>query len=128
MKQFEIRLNDEVGSLEKVTEALARREINIISISSEKLPDQKATVRLVTSDVDKTRDIMNEERLICKESEFIKISMKDKPGELLKVTKLLSGADINIEALYMLDKKEGSTDVAMIVNKMDEAKELLKKL
>jgi hypothetical protein len=128
MKQFEIRLNDEVGTLEKVAEALSRRDINIISISSERIPGEKATVRLVTSDEDKTREIMNEERLICKESEFLRVRLRDQPGELLKVTKLFSNSDINIESMYILNKKEGATEVAMIVNKMDAAKEALKKL
>ena len=128
MKQFDIRLNDEVGSLEKVAEALARKEINIISISSERVPGEKATVKLVTSDDEKTRDIMNEERLIYKEAEFIKVTLVDKPGELSKLTKYLTNADINIESLYLLNRVEGQTDVAMIVDKMDEAQIELRKL
>lgn len=128
MKQFEIRLNDEVGSLEKVAEALARRDINIISISSERVPGEKATVKLVTNDEEKTRSIINEERLICKESEFILLKLRDQPGELLRVTKLLTSAQINIESLYILNKQKGVTDVALIASKMDEAKVQLKKL
>ena len=128
MKQFEIRLNDEVGSLEKVTEALSRKQVNIISISSERIPGEKATVKLVTNDEEKTRNVINEERLICKESEFIRLTLRDQPGELLRVTQLLSAADINIESLYVLNKQQGKTDVALIANKMDEAKIQLKKL
>ena len=56
------------------------------------------------------------------------MTLKDRPGELSKLTKFLTSKDINIETLYLLNKQEGSTDVAMIVDKMDEAKIELRKL
>jgi len=126
MKQFDIKLNDEVGSLEKVAEALSRKNINIISISSERIPGEKATVKLVTSDEDKTREIINEERLIAKESDFLKIRLMDKPGELSKLTKMLAASEINIESLYVLNKNQGVAEIAMIVDKMDLARDSLK--
>ena len=128
MKQFEIRVNDDVGSLQKVAEALANNGINIISISSERVPGKNAFLKLVTNDIDKTRDVMNLERFVYKESDFIMVTLKDQPGELLKITRMLSGSGINIESLYVLNKREGSTDVAVIVDKMDQAREALKNL
>ncbi|UCH88822.1 MAG: ACT domain-containing protein [Thermoplasmata archaeon] len=128
MKQFEINVKDEVGALEKIAEALATRGINIISISSERVPGKNAAIKIVTNDDDKTRDIMNEERFVYRESDFITLRLVDQPGELLRVTRLLSSAEINIESLYVLNRKEGSTSVAIVVNKMEEAKEVLKNL
>jgi hypothetical protein len=128
MKQFEVKVNDDVGSLEKVTEALAKKNINIVSISSERIPGQHASLKIVTDDEDKTEEVMNEERFIYRQSEFIMVKLSDQPGELLRVTKVLRDADINIETLYLLNKVQGMTDVAMIVNKMDEAKVALKQL
>ena len=128
MKQFEIRVNDEVGSLQKVAEALANNGINIISISSERVPGKNAFLKLVTNDIDKTRDVMNLERFVYRESDFIMVTLRDQPGELLNFTRKLSDSGINIESLYILNKREGSTDVAVIVDKMDQARQALKGL
>ena len=126
MKQFEVNVKDEVGSLETIAEALASRNINIVSISSERHADRSALLKIITNDEEQTRDIMDMERFIYKETEFLVITLKDEPGQLLRVTRMLKNADINIESLHILNKKNGVTEIALIVDKMEEAEAALK--
>ena len=126
MKQFEVNVKDEVGSLETIAEALAKRNINIISISSERHTDKSALLKIITNDEEQTRDIMDMERFIYKETDFLVVTLKDEPGQLLRVTRMLKNADINIESLHILNKKNGETEIALIVDKMEEAEAALK--
>ena len=53
------------------------------------------------------------------------VFIKHKPGELAKVAKKLGKAKINIESIYILGQKEGRTELALVVDDMKKASELL---
>jgi hypothetical protein len=61
------------------------------------------------------------------EREVLVISLPDRPGELAKVTKKLARAGINIESLFLLGSRVQAEEVAIGVDKLDKAQELLSK-
>ena len=50
----------------------------------------------------------------------------DRPGELAKVAKKLGKANINIRSIYIIGQKNGKTEVALVVDDMNRAMDLLK--
>ena len=104
----------------RVAEALARNGVNIRAIAGE-----RNFVRVVTDDINTTRRALDEERLKYDLEEVVVVSLIDRPGELAKVARKLTDAEININSVYILGKKDGKTDVALVVDKISEAVKVL---
>lgn len=140
MKEFNIYVQNRVGALASVCEALAKRGVNITALATESVsksesisPDLKrsemttAMIRLVTSDEMTTRKALDAESINYTETEILPISMIDRPGELAKVARKLSNAGVWIESVYILGTHEGKTDIAFTVDSIQKAKDALKK-
>jgi hypothetical protein len=124
MKEFKIQVKHRPGELAKVTETLASRAVNIKAIASEALGED-AFLRVVTNDVTTTTKALNESGTKYVQNDLLTLSLIDRPGELAKVAKKLGKAKINIESIYILGQKEGKTDVALVVDDMKKASDLL---
>jgi hypothetical protein len=120
MKQFEVKIEDSPGSLNEMTVTLADGGINIISISSEKTPENKAMMKIITHDEKATSNILSRKEFEFSESDIITATLTDQPGELNKVTTKLTDAGVNMESIYIVDKKDGKTQVAIKVEKGKE--------
>ncbi len=120
MQEFKIHIKDRIGELARVAEALARNGVNIRAIAGE-----RNFVRVVTDDVNTTRRALDEERFKYELEEVVVVSLIDRPGELAKVARKLTDAEININSVYILGKKDGKTDVALVVDNVSEAVKVL---
>ncbi len=120
MQEFKIHIKDRIGELARVAEALARNGVNIRAIAGE-----RNFVRVVTDDVNTTRRALDEERLKYDLEEVVVVSLIDRPGELAKVARKLTDAEIGINSVYILGKKDGKTDVALVVDSVPEAVKVL---
>ena len=58
-------------------------------------------------------------------SEVLVIKVKDEPGELSKVSKMLVDAGVNVESLYLLSRHAGYSLDAVQVDNPKKAKKLL---
>ena len=124
MKQFNVFVEDKVGELARVTEALAQSAINIRGLATDKLGDRPA-VKIVTDDENSTRKALTRAGLAFEESDILLIDLIDRPGEIAKVAKRVAGAGVNINSVFLIGKKD--TPVAMVVVADDpkKAKKLL---
>jgi hypothetical protein len=102
MKQFNIHVQDEVGTLARLCEALST--INIRSISTEIRGDGNAVIRLVTTDDIGTKNALLNKDLKFNEEEIFVLDALDKPGELAKLTKLIADSGVDIRSFYLLDR------------------------
>ena len=122
MKEFDIRTDGVSSSAALICDALAKNAINIhaISIHGDKL-------RLVTEDESSTADVLKKLNVNYEMNDILKINMIDRPGELSKTLKLLEKYDVKTEAVYILDKdkERGETHVAMKVNDVPKAQNIL---
>lgn len=125
MKEFKIFVKHKPGELARVAETLAGRAVNIKAIASESIGEQ-ALLRVVTNDVNTTTKALSESGTKYTQNDILTVSLIDRPGELAKVAKKLGKAKINIESIYILGQKEGKTELALVVDDMKKAGELLK--
>jgi len=127
MESLTVIAPDRIGLLLEVTEVLGKLKINIESISME-VVGRKAVIRLI---VEKARIRQAREALVKRgfkvvESDTIILKLKDRPGELSKVAKILSDAGINTENVQIVDKHGGETLCAIRVSKSKKVGNLLK--
>lgn len=122
-REFSVKLANRSGELARVTEILQKDGVNIRSISTE---PQAETVRMVTSDPEKTRKSLSQSNMQFSERNLLVTPLEDKPGELARVSSALAKEGVNIEAAYMLDKDSKHVHVALAVSDEDKAKNILK--
>jgi hypothetical protein len=122
-KEFSVKLTNKSGELARVTEILQKDGVNIRSISTE---PQAEAVRIVTSDVDKTRKSLSQSNVQFSERNLLVARLEDKPGELARISGALAKEGINIDAAYMLDKDSKHVHVALAVSDEDKARNILK--
>ncbi|MEM2869667.1 MAG: ACT domain-containing protein [Thermoplasmata archaeon] len=125
MKQFSIQVRDRVGELARVTEIMANHGINIIAISSEGAGSKRPVIRIVTEDQASTRKALERAGREFTEEEILVVKLLDRPGELAKIARRLARKAINVNSIYIFGKSDGKTEIALAVDKLDEAREVL---
>jgi len=127
MESLTVIAPDRIGLLLEVTSVLGREKINIESISLE-VVGRKAVIRLMVekAKVHKAKELLAKKGFKVVEADTIILKLRDRPGELSKVAKILTDAGINTENVQIVDKHGGETLCAIRVNKSGKAEELLK--
>lgn len=125
MREFKVYVNNQPGELARVTEALAGRAVNIRAISSE-AGETKPYLRIVTNDVNTTEKALRTAGFNFDQNGVLSVELIDRPGELAKVAKRLSRAGVNVESIYIVGKKGGKTELAMVVDNEKKASKALK--
>jgi hypothetical protein len=126
MEQITILVEDKPGALADICESFGKNGVNIKSISAEGL-GEAGIIRVITEDMNTAKRALKREGYSFSTSEVIPIRLSDKPGELGKVTRLLSDNEINILYIYLIGKDKGSTDLALRVSYVEGAKKILSK-
>jgi hypothetical protein len=125
VRQFEIVIENRVGALADVTEALARARINIKSIATE-LREGIGIIKVVTDDEEMTRMAFRNAGLDFSEYEILPVRLLDKPGELARLTRSLSHIGVDVESVFMLNREGGTSEIAFKVDNLKKAKDILK--
>ncbi len=123
MTEFRISLPNEPGQLARVGEALGTRGVNILTVAA--IGTVEAAVALVTDQEDKTREALGDLGLSYQEIELLAVSLSHQPGELGVLAKKLADADINIESMYLLEESAGIVKIAITVNDLTRARQVL---
>ena len=124
LMQFEISVLNKPGEIARVTEQLGRNSVNIQGISAESR-SKKCIVRLITDDEATARRSLRVGGWEFKESEVMEVPLPDRPMELAKLTKTLARAGINIESLFIMGSDTSMKKVAVGVDDMEKAREVL---
>ncbi|MCW4027142.1 MAG: ACT domain-containing protein [Candidatus Bathyarchaeota archaeon] len=122
-KEFSVKLSNKSGELARVTEILQKDGVNIRSVSTE---PQAETVRMVTSDPEKTRKSLSESGVQFSERNLLVAKLQDKPGELARISGALAKEGVNIDSAYMLDKDSEHVHIALSVSDENKARNILK--
>lgn len=128
VKQISVTLDNVPGQFLRVSEFLGSEGINIRAISVADTSDI-STVRFVTDDPAKTRNVLQSHGYSVREREVIAVEVPDHPGALQAVLKPLRDANINVLYLYTyLGKGESGQPIVILgVDKTEEAMRLLSK-
>ncbi len=103
MKEFRVVVPHRPGGLAELLEYLAAKGINIKSVAS--VPEaERAVVALVPYDPDRTRESLRERGIEFEEADLLFVDLRDEPGQLAKVARIVADAGANIESIYLLGK------------------------
>ena len=115
MTRIIVMAKDEVGVIADISRVLADSSINIETISVEALGD-KGAISLTTNDYDGALMALTRAGFKTVTDESLLVRLRDEPGALAKVAERLKLAGINIQSIQIVDRREGSTTVAIVTN------------
>ena len=118
-KEFRVSLPNEPGQLARLGETLGQRGVNILTVAA--IGAANPVIALVTDQVDKTKEALQEMGLSFQEVDLLAIKLPNRPGELGIFAKKLGDANINIESIYLL----GEGEVVFTVSDIAKAKQVL---
>jgi hypothetical protein len=124
VEQISVLLRNEPGVLSKILESISNGNINILGLTINETA-AFGELRLVVSDTQKTKVILEKIYVSYYVVKIIVISLPDKPGELMKIAKLLSDNDINIDYMYTLSAVRNSAFIAIKSWDMPATEEIL---
>jgi hypothetical protein len=98
-KQVSVFLENKPGRLANVLMALAREKVNVVALT---IMDshEHSTLRLVTSDLAKTNEVLRGLNAAFAETEVLVVDLRNQPGALAHVCEQLALEHINIDYAY----------------------------
>lgn len=127
VQQISVFLENKSGRLAQLTEILGNNGINIRALSIADTSDF-GILRLIVSDPLQASKVLKDADFTVTMTDVIAVEVKDEPGGLAVVLKILEAANINIEYLYaFLEKSSNDALVVFRVEQVGEAIELLAK-
>lgn len=99
IKQLSIFLENKKGRLYKALNVLAENNVNIQALSIADAADF-GILRLIVPKPEETQKLLENHDFLVKINEVVPVGMKNQPGELRNILKVLNDYDINVEYLY----------------------------
>ena len=127
IKQISVFMENKPGTLEEMTDVLAKNNIDMRAISVAEAEDF-GIARLIVDDVYETATVLKDAGFVKKLSEVLAVEIPDIPGGLNKVLKTLSAAQVNLEYMYAFlgGKDVDKAFLIMKVAHIDRAESTLK--
>lgn len=113
VKQVSVFLENRRGRLLEALQALKKADINITALSIADT-SEFGILRMITSDPEKTRKILEKNNFVVKENEVIAVTVEDRPGGLAEVLSVLNDAGLNVEYIYAFVRRAGEKAVVVI--------------
>lgn len=127
MKQLSVFVENEKGSLKKITSCLAKENINIRAVTSSDTP-RFAILRLIVDDVEKAKKCLTKYGVVARINEVIGVELKDKEGNLNEMLTILEETEINLDYIYSFVIRNGEIPVLVFhSDDMEKTKEVLKR-
>jgi hypothetical protein len=126
VRQYTVFIPNVPGALRKFVELFALEGVNIIGIASE-IRDDSGVVRVAVDADKRVSHILTGAGFTTIESYLISVEMGDKPGQLLRLAKLLGENNINITTVYGTSFGGASGRLLLNASDTDKALEVLKK-
>ncbi|MDO4176543.1 MAG: ACT domain-containing protein [Bacillota bacterium] len=122
--QISVYMENKPGKLAKIVSELSKAGINIRAMSLADTSDF-GLVRLIVSDLNKARDILQEMTLVfC--NKVLAVEMDDRSGALSVILNALNEGDVNVEYMYaFVGKQPYSAYAVMQVDDMEKAERIL---
>ena len=124
MRDFSIPLTHRPGELGRVASALAKKGINLKSVTAMSLGNQ-AAVRIIADDVDAARTALKDANITFEESELATVLLENQAGELANVADKLNNAGLNLQAVYVIGLDGNLVELAIACSDVKKAKKVL---
>jgi hypothetical protein len=124
MRDCSIPLTDNPGDLARVTQAFARRGVNIKAIAALAVAGN-ATVRILPDDIVAARAALEAANIKFSEGEVHVALLENKAGILADVTGRLGEQGINLEAVYTTGITDDLVELAVVSDNPKKTKKIL---
>lgn len=125
IRQISVFVENKKGSLVKITDTLAKENVDLRAMSIADTQDF-GILRLIVSDTDKAIEVLRKEMCIVTETPVVGARLRNEPGALATVVQVLFDNDINMEYMYAFN---GATPhhayLVLRVDDNDKVEELL---
>lgn len=122
-RQFNVYVEDKVGELARVTEALAKSAVNIRGLATDKL-GRGPSVKIITDDEASTRKTLSRAAFDYEESEVVVVDLIDRPGEIAKIARQMARDGRNISSVFLIGKKDTPASLAFVTQDLKNVKKL----
>ena len=125
IKQLSVFVENKQGSLHEITDALAKANINLRSMSVADTSNY-GIVRIIADDPDKAKALLDGEGHAANVRLVNAFAVPDQPGGLAAVLNLLEGNGVNIEYMYaLITTEEGKAYSVMRTGNTEETDKIL---
>ena len=124
MTRIIIMANNEVGVIADISRVLADNGVNIETISAEAL-GEKGVITLTADDYDGALRALTDAGFKTVTDDALILRLRDEPGALAKVAERFKNAEVNIQSLHIIDRRDGYTTVALSTDDRAEAETLV---
>ena len=105
VNQVSVFLENKPGTLNKLTEVLAKNNINIRALSLAET-SEFGIVRMLVNDVFEATNILKENNFVAILTPVLAYAIADEAGDLNKLLEKFTAANVNIEYMYAFAGKE----------------------
>lgn len=99
VKEINIQLENQPGTLARVCKALADRKVNIVAFQAS-TAERRSQVHLIVDNLSAAKTVLDGEGLTYTEADVARVALPNRPGELARVASQLGEANININYAY----------------------------
>jgi hypothetical protein len=124
MHAFLIELDNKVGELARISEAVAAKNVNITAISGATCGGG-GSVAVMTDDDASTRSALEGAGCSFRELDVAEATLPNVPGSLAKAARRLADGGVNIEALMPTGMQGNEVNVAFVTADAAKARSIL---
>ena len=124
MRDFAITLSHWPGELARVATALSRYGVNIKAVAG-LAQNSQVQIRIVADDHDAARSALEAAGIAFEEHEVVQVLLENRAGELAAVSEKLSGAKVNLVAIYLTGIVDDLVELAIVPDDINKARSVL---
>lgn len=110
IRQISVFVENQPGSMMRVTSVLTEERVNIRAISTFDTPEF-SIMRLIVDEPEKAKKSLTEKGFVTRVSDVIGVELKDEKGNLNQMLKILADGQINVNYIYSFVIREGKAPV-----------------
>ena len=126
IRQISVFVENEPGSMMKVTSVLTESHINIRAISTFDTPEF-GIMRLVVDEPQRAKESLTAKGFVTRVNQVIGVELEDRKGNLNQMLKILADGEINVNYIYSFVIREGRAPVMIFhTDDYEKAEKVLK--
>ena len=126
IKQISVFVENQPGSMMRVTSVLTESHVNIRAISTFDTPEF-GILRLVVDDPAKAKESLTQKGFVTRVNDVIGAELRDEKGNLNEMLRILADGKINVNYIYSFVIREGKAPVIVFhTDDFQKAEQVLK--
>ncbi len=123
--EFVIEMGNKPGELAKLCEIFGINGVDLKAITMDRTGTQ-TFLRLLVDKNETARKLLEENNAMFTENDVVVKSMEDSPNALTDAARKLGDGNVNIDAIYLLNKGANKVNLVFALNNPQKGAEILK--